>query len=262
MKFKVSLLYLIIILSGCNAVTSTNPCDIKLNTHDEVTAVAQDPNLVPWWPARHQAVLKRIKKGHVDVIMLGDSITHKWERAGKKVWKEYYGKRNAVNLGFGGDRTQHVLWRIQHGEIEGINPKLAILMIGTNNTGREGSTAERIADGIKAIVCELRKKLPNTKILVLGIFPRGSVEQRKGETYYETAPYNDQWAKIDRINKLTSRIADNKMIYYLNINKVFLNEKGEVTRKALPDLLHPGEKGFQLWAQAMEPTVKKLLSEN
>src|SRR3954464_436209 len=119
---------------------------------------------------RHEGFNERVKKGNVDLIFIGDSITQGWEGSGAKVWKEFYDKRNAVNLGIGGDRTQHVLWRLDHGNIDGIKPKLAVLMIGTNNSG--SNTSEQIAEGVKLIVEKLRSKLPNTKVLVLGIFPR------------------------------------------------------------------------------------------
>ena len=115
----------------------------------------------------------RVKQGNVDLIFIGDSITHGWEEAGKDVWQKFYGKRNAVNLGIGGDQTQHVLWRLDHGNIDGISPKLAVIMIGTNNAG-SGQQPEQIAEGIKAIVEQLRAKLPETKILLLAIFPRGA----------------------------------------------------------------------------------------
>src|SRR3954451_16101873 len=121
---------------------------------------------------RHEEFNKRVKQGNVDLIFIGDSITQGWEGAGKNVWDEFYGKRNAVNLGIGGDRTQHVLWRLDHGNIDGIHPKLAVLMIGTNNSST--NTSEQIAEGVKLIVEKLRAKLPNTKVLVLGIFPRGA----------------------------------------------------------------------------------------
>src|SRR4051812_41595863 len=124
------------------------------------------------WMKRHESFNERVKQGNADLIFIGDSITQGWEGNGKNVWAEYYAKRNAVNLGIGGDRTQHVLWRLDHGNIDGINPKLALLMIGTNNSGN--NTSEQIADGIKAIVEKLRAKLPNTKVLILAIFPRGA----------------------------------------------------------------------------------------
>jgi lysophospholipase L1-like esterase len=134
-----------------------------------------------------------------------------------------------------------------------------VLMIGTNNSNSKDSTAEQIADGIKAIVCELRNKLPNTKVLVLAIFPRGSAEQRKAKEV--EAVYNWQWEKNDKASKLVSKIADNKMIYYLNINKAFLNKKGVLTRDIAPDLVHLSEKGYRIWAEAMEPTIVKMMKE-
>ena len=121
------------------------------------------------WLARHKAMNERVKQGNVDLLMIGDSITDMWSNRGKEVWTKYYGKRNAVNLGIGGDKTENVLWRLQNGNIDGIKPKLAVVMIGTNNVG---SGAKQIAAGVQAIVETLRTKLPETKVLLLAIFPR------------------------------------------------------------------------------------------
>lgn len=251
-------LMLMFCFAVCNcAFAAKNPCDVKLGSHDAVTPADRDSD--EGWMPRHNAMLERIKQGNVDLIMVGDSITHRWEMAGKPVWDQYYTDRNAVNLGIGGDRTQHVLWRLENGEVNDINPKLAVLMIGTNNSNREDNTAEQIADGVKAVVCQLRTRMPNTKILVLAIFPRGSAEQRKDKI--QNGTYNSQWAKNDKANKIVSKIADKKMIYYLDINKKFLNKKGEITRDVMPDLLHLSQKGYEIWAEAMEPMIKKLTKE-
>jgi beta-glucosidase len=247
-----------LLLAGCVTSTPLDPCDFQPNIHDAVIPVGKNTNKASWWSLRHQDVLQRVKKGNVDLIMVGDSITHRWDKAGSEVWQKYYSKRNAVNLGFGGDRTEHVLWRLQNGEIDGINPKLAVLMIGTNNS-KWTPHAEHIFDGIRAVVCELTNRLPDTKILILGIFPRGNLEQRKGKKPIQDADYNPQWAKLDKTNKLVSQLADNEKIFYLNINKVFLNEKGQLKKSAMPDLLHPGEQGYKLWAEAMESTIIELM---
>jgi beta-glucosidase len=244
-----------IILNGCMALDQTKPCDVVIGSHEAVTPAPRPEK--DWWMPRHQEKVDRIAQGNVDLLMIGDSITHGWEKTGKDVWDKYYAPRNAVNLGYGGDRTQHVLWRLENGEVDNINPKLAVLMIGTNNSNREEYTAEEIADGIKAIVCTLRKKLPETKVLILAIFPRGDVEQRKDKEHGAT--YNDQWAKNDKASQLASEIADGKMIFYLDINKAFLNDEGVLTREIMPDLLHPKEKGYALWAEAMEPTIARLM---
>lgn len=241
--------------SGCDLSKRAICCQVTLGAHEAVTpAFRNNPS---WWMQRHQGVLDQIHQGNPDVIFIGDSITHGWENKGKTVWEPFYGSRNAVNMGFSGDRTEHVLWRLQNGEIDGISPKLAVLMIGTNNAAREQYTPEQIAEGIRAILCTLRTELPQTKILVLAIFPRGSDDQRKDKT--QDATYNPLWAKNDQVNQRISKFADGRMIHYLDINKAFLNDQGVLTRDVMPDLLHPEEKGYAIWAEAMEPTLAKLL---
>jgi len=226
-----------------------NPCDVTIGSHTAVTPILRE-RAPDWWMPRHKAVLHRVARGNVDLLMVGDSITRNWDNSsGRAVWNKYYETRNALNIGFGGDRTEHVLWRLQNGEIENISPKLAIVMIGTNNSNGDEYTAEQIADGIRAIVCTLRTKLPETNVLILEIFPRGdglNVTQR---------------AKNDAASQLASKLADGKMIFFLDINKAFLNEEGVLTRGVMPDLLHPKEKGYALWAAAMEPTIAELMGE-
>jgi lysophospholipase L1-like esterase len=199
-----------------------------------------------WWMARHKAMNERVKKGNVDLLMIGDSITQGWE-GNKKIWDKYYATRNAVNLGIGGDQTQHVLWRLENGNIDGISPKLAVLMIGTNNAG--GSSSEDIAAGIKAIVEKLRAKLPQTKVLILGIFPRGTNN-------------DDRLRKINmKASEIAAKLADDKMIFYLDIGPKFLASDGTLSKDIMPDLLHPNGKGYQIWAEAMEPEVARLMGE-
>jgi beta-glucosidase len=251
----VAILYGSICQTGLCA--KTNLCDVKLGTHKAVTPFSRADK--DWWMPRHQAIVERVKQGNVDLIMIGDSITHGWEKSGKQMWDKYYAPRNAVNMGFGGDQTQHVIWRLQNGEIENIKPKLAVLMIGTNNSGDPNDSSEQIAEGVKAILCQLRTKLPETKILILAIFPRGDAEQRKDKVTEGTP--NALWAKNNNTNKLISKFADNKTIFYLDINKKFLNKKGVLTREIMPDLLHPKGKGYQIWAETMEPTIVKLMGE-
>ena len=255
-KFLIVMLGLTAISYGGIYDAKINPCDVKIGSHSAVTPV---PRSDDWWMPRHQAVVDRVKQGNVDLLMIGDSITHGWEGSDKQMWDKYYAGRNAVNMGFGGDRTQHVLWRLQNGEIDGIKPKLVVIMIGTNNSNGEDNTAEQIADGIRAIVCQLRTKLPETKVLILAIFPRGSAEQMKDQK--SDAVINPQWVKNNQASKLASKIADNKMIFYLDINKKLLNKKGVLTREVMPDLLHPNEKGYQIWAETVEPTIAKLMRE-
>ncbi|MBI1367170.1 MAG: acetylglucosamine-6-sulfatase [Planctomycetes bacterium] len=206
---------------------------------------------VKWWMPRHEQKLAEIKQrgDEIKLLMIGDSITHGWENSGKKVWDEYYAKRGAINLGFSGDRTEQVLWRLEHGEIDGVHPKLAVIMIGTNNTGHRQDPPAETAAGIKAIVDDLRQKLPNMKILLLAVFPRGATP-------------DDKLRKINAgVNEIIAGFADNEHVYYMDINHVFVTDDGTLTKEMMPDLLHPREKGYKLWAEAIEPTVRKLMGD-
>jgi lysophospholipase L1-like esterase len=203
-----------------------------------------------WWMPRHKEKLaERKSRQHIDLIMIGDSIIHGWEAGGRKVWDRYYAKRHAMNLGFSGDRTEQVIWRLEHGEIDDISPKLAVVMIGTNNAGHRQDKPEDTAAGVKAIIEQLRKRLPKTKILLLAIFPRGP-------------DANDPLRKLNEAtNRILAGYADKKHVFYLDINAAFLVDHGELPKSIMPDLLHPNEKGYEIWAKAMEPMVKKLMGE-
>ncbi len=197
-----------------------------------------------WWMKLHQTFLDRAKKGDIDLLFLGDSITQGWNN--NAVWQRYYGARHAANFGIGGDGTQHVLWRIEHGEIDGIHPRVVVLMIGTNNAGSR--SAGEIAAGITAIVKELRKRLPETKVLLLGVFPRS----QKPDTFRK---------KLAEVNQQISRLDDGTNVTYLDIGKAFLNPDETISREIMPDYLHLTAKGYRLWADAMEPTLWRLLDE-
>lgn len=221
--------------------------------HSAVTPVARDMGrFSEWWVPRHEAIVERAKQGNVDLLFIGDSITHFWEdspiwrESGQAVWDQYYARRKPLNLGFAGDQTGHVLWRLDHGEVDGISPKLAIVMIGTNNF--RSNTAEEIADGIEAVVKKLREKLPNTKVLLLAIFPRGE----------KPGPDREKLAKA---SELASRVADGDMVHYLDIGKHFLDGEGNIPKDVMPDFLHPNAKGYAIWAEVIEPMVKKLMGE-
>jgi beta-glucosidase len=165
------------------------------------------------------------------------------------VWKRYYEKYDAVDLGFGGDLTQNVLWRLEHGEVDGLDPKVAVLMIGTNNTGDRQDDPKATAAGVKRIIAELRQRLPHTKILLLAIFPR------------DEKPTNFQRRLNERVNGLISDFADGRNVFFLDINATLTNPDGTLSKDIMPDLLHPNEKGYEIWASSMEPVLQKLLSE-
>ena len=215
------------------------------------SAITPTPREQDFWQQRQDKINQRTQAGDIELVFLGDSITQGWENpeVQRQVWEPYYGERKAANMGIGGDRTQHVLWRLDHGNIDGISPKLVVLMIGTNNSNGTDNTAEEIADGIKAIVAKLREKLPETKILMLAIFPRG--EQP-----------NPQREKNAKASELASAVADGEMVQYLDIGEAFLDENGTLSKKIMPDYLHLTVDGYQIWAKAIEEKVSKMLGES
>lgn len=202
-----------------------------------------------WWKQRHEHCVELTKKGGYDLIFIGDSITQGWEGGGKPVWEKYYAGRNAANFGFSGDRTEHVLWRMDNGEILGLHPKVAVIMIGTNNIGHKSSGATETADGVKMIVGKLRKSMPETKILLLGIFPRGA-----------TAADPMRRAVADATAQFKS-LADGTSVFFEDESKIFMTRSGDLWKNIMPDYLHPNGFGYDLWARVMEPTLKRLLAE-
>ena len=197
------------------------------------------------WTSMHEGFLKRAKEGKIDLLFLGDSITQGW--GNNAVWQKHYGPLNAANFGIGGDTTENVLWRIQNGEIEGLSPKVVVLMIGTNNFGLEGHQPDAVVKGIAANVRTLREKLPKSKILLLGIFPRDEQANTGGRQ------------AIKKVNEQIARFEDKKSIRFLDIGPKFLAPDGKLTKDVMPDFLHLSEKGYQIWADAIDPLLKELM---
>ena len=207
-------------------------------------------------PALHAGTEKRIesfneisRKGEAALVFLGDSITQGWEGAGKAAWTSTWAPLKAANFGIGGDRTEHVLWRLDHGNCDGLKPKLVVLMIGTNNTGHRKAEepAADTAAGVKAIIDRLHSKLPDTKVLLLGIFPRGEKPDDKLRSHNSA------------INELLKPLADNQKVHFLDIGKSFLAPDGSLPREIMPDLLHLSPKGYQIWADAIRDKVTELM---
>ena len=203
---------------------------------------------------RHEGFLKDkealLKKGPIQLVFIGDSITDGWRgKNGKEIFESNYGQYNAYNIGIGGDRTQHVLWRIDNGELDGLdpNPKVAELMIGTNNLGPNKSD-EEIAAGITKIVDEIHQKLPKTKVLLLGVFPRAN---KAGDPFR---------ARIKHINEIIAKLDDGgKTVKYLDIGDKFLDQEGTLSKEIMPDFLHPNAKGYGIWAEATKPTLDEMM---
>jgi beta-glucosidase len=203
---------------------------------------------------RQSEVLQRAKDapGQYDIEFIGDSITQGWERSGSNVWNQFYGNRKVINFGVGGDRTEHVLWRFEQGQLEGIKAKVAVVMIGTNNSnknkdGTDTYSDSEILEGITAIVDEIRRRQPDTKILLLGIFPRAK-------------SFSPQRGRLLEINQALAKLDDGKHIFYLDFGSQLIEKDGSISKDIMPDALHPNEAGYQIWASAIEPKLKELLA--
>ena len=196
------------------------------------------PGGVRWFGNRHRACVDMTQKGGFDLCLLGDSITAMWPG---NQFNKYFGKFKPANFGIGGDRCENVLWRMENGELKGTNPKLIVLLIGTNNQGM--NTVEEVAIGVHAVVDSLREKCPKSKILVLGIFPsRGTPVERSNS-----------------INAITAKLDDGKMIKYQDVGSKFLDKEGKIMDGILADGVHLTPKGYDIWGEAVVPTITKMM---
>jgi lysophospholipase L1-like esterase len=210
------------------------------------------PSLAVGFEAKHRANLEVAKQGDAELLFMGDSITDFWRNpegnyAGKPVQDKYFGQWKVANYGIAGDTTQGVLFRLQDGEGKGINPRAIMLMIGTNNTGR--NSVGEIAEGVGAIVQSLQTNFPNAKILLLGIFPRGA------------AATDPARATIADINKIIAKLADGTRVQYLDIGKGFLDDTGAIPKDVMSDALHPTGKGYEIWAKAVIDPITKMMAK-
>ncbi|WP_395737088.1 platelet-activating factor acetylhydrolase IB subunit [Prosthecobacter sp.] len=207
----------------------------------------KDGKINPGFIASHEKFVSIAKEGKAQLVFLGDSITAGWAGNGKEVWAKAFGQYTPANFGIGGDRTQHVLWRIQNGELDGgIKPKACVLMIGTNNSGSD--PAEGIAKGVTAIVKTIREKQPQAKILLLAVFPRG-----------EKASPNPGRDKLKQVNDIIAKLDDGKNVFFLDIGGKFLQPDGSLTKEIMPDFLHLSPAGYQIWADAIGPKLAELM---
>lgn len=198
-----------------------------------------------WWQQRHQQKLverEQCKSRHnaVDLLFLGDSITHAWEVEGEAAWLHYYAHQNCLNLGYAGDCTEHLLWRLQNGEIDGLRVKRVVLLIGTNNAGHRLDPPQEIAAGVEAILDFLTHSLPNTPIVLMAIFPRSRNLLK---------PMRQ---RIDASNKLLKNLAQKRQLIWLDINQHFLSDKGVLDESVMPDLLHPNAAQYWIWAEQLK----------
>lgn len=195
---------------------------------------------------RHALCVQKTKADDFAVAFLGDSITQGWEADGAEAWKRDFAPLKAANFGFSGDRTEHVLWRLDHGEITGSRVQLVVIMIGTNNVGHGSSNAKQTADGVRAIVQKLLKGT-GAKVLLLGTFPRGM-----------TAEDPLRMAVAEMTAGFKS-LADGKRVHFADVGKFFVRQDGTLRFTLMPDLLHLNRDGYEVWAKAVLPEIKALL---
>lgn len=232
-----------LLLTAMSALAADAPTNVA-------TTPAQRPE--PGSQQRHARFNEISKEGKAQLVFLGDSITQGWEGAGKAAWEKHWASMNAAGFGIGGDRTEHVLWRLDNGNFEGLKPKTIVLMIGTNNTGHQGRngytcSAEDTASGVKAILGKLKVKCPEAKVLLLAIFPRG-------------ANADDAFRKQnDATNAIIKGYADDKKVFFMDIGSKFMQPDGTLSPEIMPDKLHLSPKGYDIWAEAIEPKVKELM---
>ncbi len=223
------------------------------------TTQTENPATIPvpqrGFEARHADKVATLAKHKFDLLMVGDSITHNFERSiYQPIWDQFYKPRNAINLGYSGARTENTIWNLENGELTGQSPKVVTLLIGTNNADETNypthHTAEQIADGIKVIVNLMRRKLPKSKILLLAPFPFG-----------EFPHANSRGLVLENTARIIKTFADNKHVFFLDIGSTFLKPDGSMDKALMPDCLHPSVAGALLWAKAMEPTLSKLMGD-
>jgi lysophospholipase L1-like esterase len=199
------------------------------------------------WPERHEAVKQKSAEGKAQLIFMGDSITHYWETKAPEIWEDRYAPYDAINMGFSGDQTRHLIWRIQNGALDGISPKVAVIMIGTNNA--RNFSPEEVVFATRTICDLVHEKLPETKILLLGIFPRATDEGRARHLKNQT------------VNQAIAGFAEADWIEYLDLTDAFHDKTGVLPKATFPDGLHPNNAGYAVWAEAMQSKLDELLKD-
>lgn len=234
-KFMVLSLFLI-----CAAVIAAEPKGWR-----EATTPTEETSTTTWrkfWQPRFKEKLAQAQQQgkKIDVVLVGDSLTHNWDGSKRYRYQETFAGHTVLNLGFGGDRTEHTLWVINNNKLwKHLDPKLVVLLIGTNNTPRY--SPEATIEGIRLCVKGLKKRAPHAKIVIFAIFPRGK------EKNYWLRP------NINRINAGIKRFADGKTVFFENINARFLNRDGSIIEKTMrPDFIHLSEEGYRIWAEALK----------
>ena len=203
----------------------------------------------PWmsierWKSMVAAQEARASQGNVDLMFVGDSITEGWK---EPLWSTYFGQFHPANFGVGGDHTGNLLWRLQQAPLRQLHPKTIVLLIGVNNLNLIPETTSQTAAGIVAVVASLRQNYPDAKILLNGVFP------------YSQLGSSDKRVQIQELNRALALLGDEKHVFFRDYGHNFLDEHGDISAEVMADFLHPTAKGYQIWADAMLPDIRKLM---
>jgi len=204
------------------------------------------------WMMRHESMVERAKAGDIDLLFLGDSITDYWNKRALEVWQDAFGQYRTANFGISADRTQHLLWRLENGEGEGFQPKVVVLLIGTNNTGWEKdkitprNSVDEVIEGVEKVVAEVRARFPDATLLLFGLFPRAAKD-------------HPQRTQVRQVNERLRLLHDCHRVCYFDIGDGFLDDHGDIIEELMPDLLHPSAGGYRIWAEALKKPLEYLL---
>lgn len=233
-----------LILNVCAPLISADSSSPSLGITPTKRAVDYDWMSIKTWEKMHAEDVLAAQYDQVDVLFVGDSITAGWDWA---IWEQNFKPLNAANFGIGGDNTGNVLWRLQHGAVGNLQPKLIVLLIGTNNVGALQESAAQAADGVTRVVQQLQLAWPNSKILLNAVFP------------FDQAPTSPNRATIKKLNQTIARLGNNKTIFFKDYGPLLVQKDGSISPDIMADFLHPTAKGYQIWAAAMTPDIHALL---
>lgn len=242
---KILLMYLLFGLGACSrGPVSTHPIqEREIPRHGATTPVERKG--AKWWVKRNRELNALGREGTASLVLYGDSLMEGWEHMGRHALAQSFGTYETVVMGMGGDGTPHALWRAKNGNFKNLRPRVVVIMIGTNDL--ESQSEQEIVDGITAVAQAVNAITPDSKILLLGLFPRG-----EDRAHHLRAP-------IQRVNEGMQKLADDETIYYRDFGALLLDEDGTARREIQPDHLHLSREGYRVWAAALAPVVAELM---